>query len=485
MPVAMATTNKVERTEAKAMSSPGFHRNRQILLVENDGYCRFFLLEIFKSQSVKITTAQTLTQACEIVETDDFDLVMLNLPALNQEELSSLILLRKHNEHIPTIVVSEHSDIDFVVRVLREGAFDFLIRPFNNIARIEESLNRVFLNRDREREATSLLGKESASNGLIGGSKGIMDLLTIINQIAPLNVNVLLTGESGTGKELIARAIHSLSHRKTGPFFAVNCGAVPDGLVESIFFGHEKGAFTGATQTHVGFLEKANVGTLLLDEVDELSPKAQVSLLRFLEDRKFVRIGGGIALTSDVRIIASTNRNLEHEVSINHFRADLYFRLNVVHLRAPPLRERIEDVVHLAQYFVSRFCLANRLPLRKLSTQAVRLLEMYDFPGNVRELENLMEGLLATLPSSKLYITEKDLLAYSEKIRQTREDKDSTPHDFFGDGQKFREALQSFEASYLKTVLDKFGGNVTRAAKAAGIHPVTFHRKLRKLRLLR
>jgi DNA-binding NtrC family response regulator len=464
------------------MPRRNLHGKRDLLLIEDDGYCKFFLHEVCRTDFVKITTVRSLVLAYEIVQENDFDAILIDVQALTQNELSPVQFLHEINEQIPIVVVSERDDVDFAVEVLRAGAFDYLTKPFNNIARVEKAINGAVLKRENARQAVKLSHEELSSHGLIGESKRIKDLLVIINQIAPLNVNVIVTGESGTGKELVARAIHARGNRSRGPFFAVNCGALPEGLVESIFFGHEKGAFTGASQAHAGFLEKAHGGTLFLDEVGESSPKAQVALLRFLQDREFVRVGGDRTLTSDARIIASTNRNLEDEVAGKQFRADLYFRLNVVHLKVPPLRDRPEDIVYLADYFVRRFCLLNNIPIRKVSPQAVRLLEGYDWPGNVRELENMVEGLLATLPVKKQNITEPDILDFSEKIRSAQ-DKNREPQLDTLVSESYREALAAFEASYLKAILDKHEGNVTRAARTAGIHPVTFHRKLRKLKV--
>jgi DNA-binding NtrC family response regulator len=393
-------------------------------------------------------------------------------------------LIHEYDEHVPIIVVSERKDVDFAIEVLRSGAFDYLPKPFNNIARVEKAVYGALSYRESARQAADLAEKELASHGLIGESKRLKDLLCVVKQIGPLAVNVLISGESGTGKELIARAIHAQSTKKSGPFLAVNCGALPEGLIESLFFGHEKGAFTGAVQAHSGFVESVREGTLFLDEVGELSPRAQVVLLRFLQEHEFLRVGGSRTFTSDARIIASTNRNLEEDVEQNRFRADLYFRLNVVHLKVPPLRDRPEDLVLLANHFLRRFCLLNGLPEPKLSPQAAGLLERYDWPGNVRELENLVNGLMAVLPARKQNITAKDILDYSEKIRRGKVESRGPGLESIAD-RSYKQAKSEFEKAYLKALLEKHQGNVAKAARTAGIHPVTFHRKLRELGLVR
>ncbi len=456
------------------------HTRRRLLLIEDDGYCRFFLEQVLRPESVDISASSALADACEMVEDRDFDCIILDIKGFDQFQTTALASLRQRNRQIPIIVACDRSDVEFAIKALRDGAFDYLTKPFTNITRVEQAIDNAFSARDRARDTARLDEKELKSHGLIGESKPLKDLVTIINQIAPMNVTVLVTGPSGTGKELVARAIHAQSNRNTGPFFAVNCGALPEGLVESIFFGHEKGSFTGATHAHQGFFEKANGGTLFLDEVSELSPKAQVTLLRFLEEREFVRVGGSKTLTSDVRIVAASNKNLDDEVSAKRFRADLNFRLNVVHLKVPLLQDRGDDIIRLANHFVARFCLANKIAPRSISPGAAGLLEQYHWPGNVRELENLMEGLMATLPAQKQVITAKDILGYADKIKKAKQkEKSSDLEPLLRGGHK--EAMEGFEKLYLKTLLERHQGNVTKAAKAAGIHSVTLHRKLTKL----
>jgi two-component system NtrC family response regulator len=454
---------------------------RHLLVIEDDGYCHFFLSEVLMPQSVEVTVVRNNVKAFEITLKEDFDALMINLDALNQEELAPVRVIHEANNQVPIIAVSERVDVDFALEVLRAGAFDYLIKPFNNVARVEKAVSNAFSERDKIRQTTELSEAEQITMGLLGKSKSLKELHQMISQIAPLNVNVLITGESGTGKELIARAIHAASGRKPDSFFAVNCGALPEGLVESILFGHEKGAYTGADQSHVGYVERANGGTLLLDEVGELSPKAQVALLRFLQDHEFTRVGGVSKRNSDARIIASTNRNLEEAVAGNRFRSDLYYRLNVIHLKALPLRERPEDIMYLIDYFSKRFNVINQVPRRTFSTDAVRLLEEYTWPGNVRELENLVEGVMAMIPPGKEAINDKDLLSFSEGIRKYQATEQETAQDTVVE-LSHKGAMEEYERAYLHAVLEKHHGNVAKAARHAKIHPVTFHRKLKKFR---
>ncbi len=513
------------------MEKAGLQGERSVLLVEDDGYCGYFLTEVLRLPGLRVTSAAKGSDILDAAADTALDAVIVHFQDRVEQTLVSMRRLAEHNAVTPIIAVSEEADVDVALAVVHAGAFDYLVRPFNNAARVEQALRGAFSRRDELRKQAEAGLGSGAGYGMIGKGRLLVELQRTIRQIGPMQVNVLICGESGTGKELIARAVHLESERRDGPFVAVNCGAVPEALFESIFFGHEKGAFTGATRRHAGFLEEAQGGTFFLDEVGELTAKGQVALLRFLENQEFTRVGGSAAQKADVRIIAATNRNLDQAVDERRFRADLYYRLNVVYLRAPSLRRRTEDILPLADYFLTRFCLKNRLDPIQLSPEAVRLLEAYDWPGNVRELENLMEGLAATLPEGQHLITRKQIFQYSGKILAAlgREDsmsvvrsgdpadsrRSADPYQAGGADyasrpggpgpfpiedpssggpakpgtiepapmiQSYREACEAFEARYFKALLEANGGSVAKAARQAGIHPVTLHRKLRKLR---
>jgi len=458
-----------------------FQHPGPILVVEDDGYCHFFLTEILKLNGAEITVVNSGgTGVYELAQKKDFDIIIINFEAHSQKDLTPLRLLNEINNNVPIIAVSDRSDVDFALDVLRMGAFDYLTKPFNNLARVETAIKNAFIKRNNEKQEAVLAETELTTYGLLSKDEKFNQIIKTIHQISPLDITVLITGESGTGKELIARAIHTQSTRKAGPFIEVNCGALPDGLVESLLFGHKKGAFSGAVTTQIGYTEKAQGGTLFLDEVGELSPKTQVALLRFIQEHTFFRVGGDHQMTSDARIIASTNRNLEEDVIQKRFREDLYYRLNVVHIKVPPLRERLGDIIYLADYFAKRFCIKHNLPPRKISPKAV--LEQYHWPGNVRELENFMEGIMAMQPATAKEITASDILNYSKEIRPPHTEK--TENNSFDliilSTQPYKKAMVQLESIYLNALLDKHQGNVAKAARAAGMHPITLHRKLKK-----
>ena len=389
-----------------------------MLVLEDDGYCHYFLTEILGINASQITVREYGSDILEILQEQDLDVVIISLRSQDHKDLTLIRLLVEVDVNLPVISVAQQPTADFAMNVLRAGAFDCLEKPFNNISRIAKAINSACLKRDNVRKITDYSQEALDKYGLISRSDKLNEICKIISSIAPLDITVLVSGESGTGKELIARAIHEQSERKSRPFVGLNCGAFPEGLVESLLFGHEKGAFTSAVSSHSGFVEQAEGGTLFFDDVSELNYRAQVALLRFLQERVFTKVGGKQEIASDVRIIASTNLDLEEEVARKTFREDLYYRLNVVNLKVPPLRERREDILHLIDYFMKRFCLINNRPLQKLSAKACGLLDQYPWPGNVRELENFTEGLLATTPPDKEVISGKDLVNYSGKINR-------------------------------------------------------------------
>lgn len=344
-----------------------------VLIQDGEGLIHRFL----ESKSLDITKAKSFQSALACLEEKSFDLVIC-------EEME---LLRKVKALYPqtiVVVALAFATIETAVQAMRLGAFDFLVGPLEPEI-LEKVLERAALRKEIPFHSRGKMEQ------IMAESLGMKQILSDIAKIAKSHASVFISGESGTGKEVIAHAIHFHSHRALQPFIKVNCAAIPDTLIESEFFGHEKGAFTGATDKRLGRFELANKGTLLLDEISEIPMGIQAKLLRVVQEQEFERVGGTKPLKVDVRLISTSNRNMKEAISQKLFREDLYYRLNVVPIHLPPLRERKEDIVSLAEYFLERFCLENRKRLKKLSEEAKKQLIMYDWPGNIRELANIIE----------------------------------------------------------------------------------------------
>ncbi len=314
---------------------------------------------------------------------------------------------------------------------------------------------------------------------IVGQSAALQRVFELIEKVAPTESTVLILGESGTGKELVARAIHARSRRREGPFVPVNCGAIPEELLESELFGYERGAFTGANRSKPGRFELANGGTIFLDEVAEMSPKLQVKLLRILQERTVERLGGEKPVPVDIRIIAATNRNLEAEVAAGRFREDLYFRLNVIPIEIPPLRERREDIPLLVEHFLKKFCEREEVPLKKLSEKALARLQSYHWPGNVRELENLIERLVILTEGE--VIEEEDL---PEHIRGETPLEWKIPEKFPAEGLDLQATLREIERTLIVKALEASGGVKSQAAKLLRLNRTTLIEKMKRLGLL-
>jgi len=317
----------------------------------------------------------------------------------------------------------------------------------------------------------------ASQHEIIGGSDGIRSILQVVARVAPTNARVLITGESGTGKELIARAIHTGSRRVDRPFVRVNCAAIPTELIEAELFGYEKGAFTGAAHRHAGRFEQADGGSLFLDEVGDMSAHTQAKVLRVLEEGQFERIGGNQTLTVDVRVLAATNRDLPAMIAEDRFREDLYYRLNVVPVTVPPLRERRADILPIARHFLARYCAENAKPLMSLAPEAAEALERYHWRGNIRELRNVVERAVIMTPGDTIRV--EDLPADSIGSRGTSV-ADAPSADL-----SLRDAREEFETAYIRRVLEESGWNVSEAAKRLGIERSHLHRKMRQADLRR
>jgi two-component system response regulator HydG len=401
----------------------------------------------------------------------------LRMPEMDGLEL--LKRVREIDEGLSVIIMTAYVTVDSAVKAMKLGAEDYLLKPLEpeviNLAIIRTMTHRLLrLEHRLLRERMASLGH---AKGIIGRSKAMEDLLALAAKVAPLRSTILIQGESGTGKELLARALHEGSPRADRPFVAINCGVIPPTLLESELFGHERGAFTGAETRRVGYFEAAAGGTIFLDEISETPLDLQVKLLRVLQERVFRRVGGSAELSTDARIIVSTNRNLEEEVRIGRFRQDLFYRLNVIMLHVPPLRERLDDVSLLAHHFLGRYSEEFGKNVRGITTTAMERLLGYTWPGNVRELENTIERAVALADGTEIGVEDLTALTSNRASIAPAE----TPQG--GTVAAYASAREDFERAYMKALLRASHGNMTEASRIAGIARQNLYQRLKKLNL--
>ncbi|CAM9645460.1 unnamed protein product, partial [Discosporangium mesarthrocarpum] len=369
----------------------------RILVVDDEQSMREFLEIFLRREGYAVSMAADVDTAVAHLEADEIDLVITDMQMPEKTGLDLILAAREVSPETVTIVVTAFGTTDSAISAMKEGAYDYLTKPFKvdelSIV-IEKALEKKLLSNENQRLKRELRS-QSRDRNILGSSRAMQEVFDLIAQVAETKTNVLVSGESGTGKELVARAIHEQSARASGPFVAINCGAIPENLLESELFGHVKGAFTGAVQNKEGLFETATGGTLFLDEIGELSQPLQVKLLRALQEKSIRRVGDTVDRKIDVRIVSATNRRLEDEVAEGRFREDVYYRLNVIQLQLPPLRDREEDIPLLAQHFIRRFSEELGKDVDGMNAEAYDLLASYAFPGNVRELENLIERAVA------------------------------------------------------------------------------------------
>ena len=384
------------------MTSISPRHTGKILVVDDEPAARQALGELLRGDGHEVRVAPDGYKALGELEDFSPDLILTDLKMPLMDGIELLSTVRERYPHIPCVVMTAFASIENAVSAMRQGATDYLTKPLNFDAVeivIERALERVELEREVERLRSN---QDRGGVEIIGNSESLRQTIQMIERVAPSRATVLITGESGTGKELAARSIHDFSSRKDAPCVVVHCAALPESLLESELFGHEKGAFTGAHRAHIGHLERAHGGTLFLDEIGEISPAVQVKLLRFLQTGEIQRVGGEQTLQLDVRVVAATNRDLAKEVREGRFREDLYYRLNVIGVEMPPLRKRTGDVPVLASFFAQKYATVNEKAIDTLEPEFLRELERYDWPGNVRELENIIERAVVLSFSGKL-----------------------------------------------------------------------------------
>jgi len=446
-----------------------------ILVVDDDSAHRTMLMTLIGGWGYAVSEADDGSTAIEKVKETSFDLVLMDVRMVKVSGLEALETIKSYNPAIPVIIMTAYSSIETAVEALKQGAHDYLTKPldFDKLRfTLERAMEHTRL-KEENRWLRETLGQKFDSQNIIGKSPTMLKLLETVAQVAPSEATVLITGGSGTGKELIAGALHFNSLRKTGPFVKINCAAITETLLESELFGHEKGAFTGADRRKEGRFSQAHGGTLLLDEVSEMSLMMQVKLLRALQEREFNRVGGDTTIQVDVRVIAATNKNLVEQINAGAFREDLYYRLNVVELQVPPLLERREDVPLLAQHFLEMFTDKNRKEIKGFTPQAMDNLIHHDWPGNVRELMNAIERGVVLARSNYLGIEDFPFM----KDSLLPNDPDSAkPAELFMSGDM---PLENVERAAILNTLEAAGGNKSEAARRLGITRKTLHKKLK------
>jgi two-component system NtrC family response regulator len=451
--------------------------NATLLIIDDEPAQLLALAGFLKKRGYKVEKAESGLAGIEILKKQPIDLIITDFKMPDLTGLEVLTRAKAINPELDVIVMTAFGSIENATQAMRDGAVDYLTKPvdLNQLELvIQKAMERKQLVSEN-RQLREQLSEKFQFKQIISVSEAMEEALNLAGRAAPSKANVLITGESGTGKELIARAIHFASPRKNSPFLAVNCAALAENLLESELFGHERGAFTGASQMRKGRFELAHKGTLLIDEVGEIPPTTQVKLLRVIQEQTFERVGGSETIKVDVRLIAATNQNLEKMIEAGTFREDLYYRLNVVKINIPPLRKRKGDIPILSDYFLKKYCTENNKELDGISREAMDLLMKYDYPGNVRELENVIEQ--AVVLSRETLITTRDLPMTVRGIRTESDANDPTAEG------TFVERVEAFEKRLILQALQETNGVQTRAADILGITERHLRYKLKKYEL--
>jgi two-component system response regulator HydG len=447
-----------------------------ILMVDDDPAHRTMLKKLLSGWGYAVVAVDDGEKAIEEVKLRPFDLILMDIRMIKVSGLEALASIKTFNPAIPIIIMTAYASVETAVEALKNGAYDYLTKPLDftelrlTMARAMEHLRL----KEENRLLRESIGHPFDGKNLIGRSRAMTKLLDMVAQVAPSEATVLITGDSGTGKEMIAGAIHFHSPRREGPYVKINCAALAETLLESELFGHEKGAFTGADRRKEGKFRQADGGSVFLDEVSEMSPAMQVKLLRVLQEREIVRVGGDEAIRIDVRIIAATNRDLAKDVETGRFREDLYYRLNVVTLNVPPLKERKEDIPLIAQHYLNLFSENNHKAVKGFTPHAMDKLLRYTWPGNVRELINAVER--GVVLSRSEYLDEEELFLLREKttpdgLSASKEESAGSP-------------LKKVERDAILKTLKLAGGNKSEAARRLSITRKTLHKKLKEYGLM-
>ena len=449
----------------------------RILIIDDEDVLQDVLTALLSKEGYSLLNARTGQEGLDILAKEQVDLVMLDLMLPDMRGQDVLDRIRQRDPDVVVVVITAYSSIEGAIDAMRQGAFHYIPKPFKNeevLLTIRKGLEQRRLTTEN-RALKKQLKERYGLDGIIGKSRPMQDVFELIRLSAPAKSNILVLGESGTGKELVAKAIHHHSGRSEGPFVTVNSGSMPPDLLESNLFGHEKGAFTGAVSRKQGLFEVATGGSIFFDEIGNVPPDTQAKLLRVMQDKEFMRLGGVETLTADVRIIAATNADMEEMVAEGKFREDLYYRLNVITVKLPPLRDRTEDIPLLARSFLARFVAENDKSVSEISARAMELLMDYRWPGNVRELENVIERAVVLSTGSVL---DEDLLPSAVT------DPSSMGHskvELPKNGFSLKDAVSSYERQLITKALESSGGVQKRAAELLKVKPTTLHEMMKRL----
>jgi len=452
----------------------------KILVVEDNDTMRLGITESLNQEDYKVDAFSNGPDALESLTSTLYDLAILDLKMEPMSGMELLSIIKKDFNKTDVLIISAYGNVQTAVESIKKGASDFLTKPFSP-DELRIRINKILSDKQKEEKISTLIEQNeflqnelfAQQNELVGKSESLLSILKIVDQVAAKESPILISGESGTGKELIAKLIHKKSNRSDKAFIKVNCAALNENLLESELFGHEKGAFTGAIKSKKGRFELANNGTLFLDEIGEITPSMQVKLLRVLQEGEFERVGGEFTLKTDVRIISATNKDLQKEMLVNNFREDLFYRLNVIPIHLPSLRERKDDINDLAEYFLEKSAAKNHVEKRIITGDGIEILKNHYWPGNIRELENLIERLSVVCESQ---IIDNKLISIhlNPKIQQINNYDNLTLDD----------ALYNFEKNILMQAMKEADGVKYKAAKILHINTSTLYYKLEKFNLL-
>ncbi|MSR35153.1 MAG: sigma-54-dependent Fis family transcriptional regulator [Gemmatimonadetes bacterium] len=445
----------------------------KVLIVDDESGILESLKILFKGEGWRVSVASSGREAIAALDGDRPDLVLTDIRMPGASGLEVLTKARAVDAELPVILMTAQASLQSAVQAVNQGAYYYLQKPFANdelLAICRRALEARLLRRENKALKKEIRRRDRGADGRpIGKSRSFLDVLKLAETVAPTESTVLISGESGTGKEVVARHIHALSERSERAFYSINCGALPESLLESELFGHVEGSFTGAVRDKDGLFVAAQGGTFFLDEIGEMTPATQVKLLRALQEREVIPVGATEAIPVDVRIIAATNRELETEIRRGAFRSDLYYRLNVIALHVPPLRDRKDDIPILVRHFLAREAAAIGGVPRELSEDTMALLVKYDWPGNVRELENALERAAVLSPDALIHPD-----ALPERVRT------APTQPLIAEPPPGNPSMEVIERAYILWVLQAEGGNKTRAAEVLGIDPSTLYRKLNR-----